>query len=189
VSGFRRVGERTVHQGHIWSVAVSNFEAPDGTVFARDIVRSPGAVGVVPLLFDPEGVASVVLVEQYRPALEREVLEIPAGMRDVAGEPPETTAIRELAEEVGLRAQTLDPLTVIVPSPGMSDATTHLYLATGCEAVADSRQGPEEEAMRVLHLPLSEAVDLVRDGTIVDAKSVVGLLLAAERLRHGDLIG
>ncbi|MGA0230057.1 MAG: ADP-ribose pyrophosphatase, partial [Ilumatobacteraceae bacterium] len=92
MSGFRRVGERTVHQGHIWSVAVANFEAPDGTVFVRDIVRSPGAVGVVPLLFDPEGVASVVLVAQFRPALEREVLEIPAGMRAVAGEPPETTA-------------------------------------------------------------------------------------------------
>lgn len=185
---FRRVGERTVHQGYIWSVAVSEFEAPDGSRFERDIVRSPGAVGVVPLLFDPEGVASVVLVEQYRPALEREVLEIPAGMRDVVGEPPETTAMRELAEEVGLRARNLEALTVIVPSPGMSDATTHLYLATGCEAVADSRQGPEEEAMRVFHLGLNEAVELVRDGSIVDAKSVVGLLLASERLQHGDRI-
>ncbi len=185
---FRRVGERTVHQGYIWSVAVAEFEAPDGSRFERDIVRSPGAVGVVPLLFDPEGVASVVLVEQYRPALEREVLEIPAGMRDVVGEHPETTAVRELAEEVGLRARNLEALTVIVPSPGMSDATTHLYLATGCEAVADSRQGPEEEAMRVLHLALSEAVELVRNGSIVDAKSVVGLLLASERLQHGDRI-
>jgi nudix-type nucleoside diphosphatase (YffH/AdpP family) len=188
VAAFRRVGERTVHQGYIWSVAVSEFEGPDGSRFERDIVRSLGAVGVVPLLFDPEGVASVVLVEQYRPALEREVLEIPAGMRDVEGEPPETTAMRELAEEVGLSARNLEALTVIVPSPGMSDATTHLYLATGCEAVADSRQGPEEEAMRVLHLALSEAVDLVRDGSIVDAKSVVGLLLASERLQHGDRI-
>ncbi len=187
MSEFRRVGERTAHQGHIWSVSVAQFESPAGEAFERDIVRSPGAVGVVPLLFDPEGVASVVLVEQYRPALEREVLEVPAGMRDVAGEAPEETARRELAEEVGLSARSIDPLTVIVPSPGMSDATTHLFLATGCEPVPDSRQGPEEQEMRVVHIPLSEAVDLVRAGSIVDAKSAVGLLLAADRLHRGDL--
>ena len=80
-----------------------HFEAPDGRAFERDIVRSPGAVAVVPLLFDAEGMPSVVLVRQYRPPFDRYVLEIPAGMRDVPDEPPELTADRELVEEAGLR--------------------------------------------------------------------------------------
>lgn len=187
MSRFRRVDERGVHRGHIWSVVVARFAGPDGIEFERDIVRSPGSVAVVPILFDPEGVASVVLVEQYRPALDTAVIEVPAGMRDVPGEPPEVTARRELAEEVGLRAGVLQPLTVIIPSPGMSDAMTHLYLASDCERVDDARQGPEEEAMTVLHIPLVEATEMVRAGRIVDAKSVVGILLASDRLRRGDL--
>jgi len=96
--GFRLVGEREVHQGHLWNVVVGTFDGPDGTTFERDLVRSPGAVGIVPVLFDPEGMPSVVLVRQYRPALDGALTEIPAGMRDVEGEPPETTARRELAE-------------------------------------------------------------------------------------------
>ena len=64
MSGFRHLGDRQVHQGHIWSVAVGTYEAPDGSTFERDIVRSPGAVAAVPLLFDAEGNASVVLVRQ-----------------------------------------------------------------------------------------------------------------------------
>ena len=68
---FRRIGEREVHQGYVWRVVVAEFEAPDGERFQRDIVRSPGAVGIVPLIFDAEGNASVLLVEQYRPPYER----------------------------------------------------------------------------------------------------------------------
>ena len=85
-------------------------------------MRSPGAVGVVPILFDAEGKPSVVLVRQYRAALDAELLEIPAGMRDVEGEPPEITARRELAEEVGLAAGRLELLTVFHNSAGMTDA-------------------------------------------------------------------
>ena len=85
-SGFRHLGDRQVHEGHIWRVVVADFESPDGRRFQRDIVRSPGAVAAVPLVFDAEGNPSVVLVRQYRPAYDRELLEIPAGMRDVAGE-------------------------------------------------------------------------------------------------------
>ena len=129
--GFRRVGEREVHQGHVWRVVVADFTGPDGEHFARDIVRSPGAVGVVPLVFDAEGNPSVVLVEQYRPPYERRILEIPAGMRDVPGEPPEETARRELIEEAGLAPGRLDLLTEFYPSPGMTDSVCTVYLATG----------------------------------------------------------
>ena len=82
---FRHLGDREVHQGYHWRVVVADFEDPDGQSFQRDVVRSLGAVAAVPLLFDAEGNPSVVLVEQWRPTYDRAILEIPAGMRDVAG--------------------------------------------------------------------------------------------------------
>ena len=166
----------------MWHVAVAEFSAPDGTLFRRDIVRSPGAVGIVPLLFDPE--PSVVLVSQYRPPYDMTVIEIPAGMRDVDGEDTQAVARRELQEEVGLAAGDLHRLGEIYPSPGMTDSVTTLYLATGCTAVAADRQGPEEEHMEILHVPFTEALDMVDRGEIRDAKSVAGLLLAERHLRR-----
>lgn len=188
-AAFRRVDERTVHQGHIWHVAVAEFESPTGERFVRDVVRSPGAVGVVPVLFDAEGVASVVLVRQYRPVLDAWLLEIPAGMRDVPGELPKTTAARELAEEAGFAAGHLELLTTFHPSAGMTDATTHVFLATKLVPVKSDRQGPEEEAMHVVHVPLARAVADVHAGQISDAKTVIGLLLADARLREADGTG
>jgi 8-oxo-dGTP pyrophosphatase MutT (NUDIX family) len=186
VNGFRRTGERTVHEGHVWNLVVAEFEAPDGATFARDIVRSPGAVGVLPLVFDAEGNPSVVLVSQYRPPYERVIIEIPAGMRDIDGEDTAEVARRELIEEAGLEAGELDLLTEILPSPGMTDSVTTLYLATECTPVPHDRHGPEEEHMELLHLPLADAVAMVEQGEITDAKSVVSLLLADRRLRRSD---
>jgi ADP-ribose pyrophosphatase len=183
---FRHLGDREVHQGHIWRVVVADFEDPDGHPFQRDIVRSPGAVAAVPLLFDAEGNPSVVLVEQWRPTYGRAILEVPAGMRDVPDEPAETTARRELVEEAGLDCARLDLLTEIYPSPGMTDSTTMIYLATGCTPVARELQGPEEQHSRLVHLPLSDAVAMVVDRRIADAKSVAGLLLTDLRLRAHD---
>ncbi len=186
MAAFRRLTEERVHQGYIWHVSRAEYEAPDGTRFARDIVRSPGAVGVVPLVFDAEGNPSVVLVSQYRPPYEHSVVEIPAGMRDIEGEDTAEVARRELVEEAGLDAGELVLLTEIYPSPGMTDSVTSIYLATGCTPVAADRQGPEEEHMELVHLPLSDAISMVERGEIVDAKTVVGLLLAERRLHAGD---
>jgi 8-oxo-dGTP pyrophosphatase MutT (NUDIX family) len=181
-SAFRALGERPVYEGHLWRVVVGSFEGPDGDRFERDIVRSPGAVGIVPVLFDPEGTPSVVLVRQYRAALGQELVEIPAGMRDVDGEPPGETAHRELAEEVGLAAERLDLLTVFHNSAGMTDAATYVFLATGLTPVPASAHGPEEEAMVALQVPLAEAVTDVARGAITDAKTVIGILLTERRL-------
>jgi ADP-ribose pyrophosphatase len=186
VAWFRRIGDQDIYQGHIWRVVVSEFEDPGGERFQRDIVRSPGAVAAVPLVFDAEGNPSVVLLAQYRPAYERELVEIPAGMRDVDGEPPEETARRELAEEVGLMPGRLDLLIQLVPQPGMSDGTTMVYLATECSPAPTQPHGPEEEHARTLHVPLADAVTMVERGEITDAKSVAGLLLTERRLRSGD---
>lgn len=183
---FRRIEERQVHQGHVWRVVVADFVAPDGEPFTRDIVRSPGAVGVVPIVFDVEGTPTVVLVRQYRPAHEREILEIPAGMRDVPGEPPELTGRRELVEEAGLDADELHHLIDFYPSPGLTDSVCNVFLATGCREVPNALHGPEEAHMEVVRVALAEAVRMVERGEIRDAKTVIGLLLAERRLAAGD---
>lgn len=166
----------------MWNVAIGTFEAPNGEVFERDIVRSPGAVGVVPLLYR-DGVATVVFVRQYRPPLDRVVLEIPAGIRDVPDEPTEVTAARELAEEVGLQAARLEYLTHYYTSAGMTDSILHLYLATELSAVPAKAHGPEEEHMEMVELPLAEAVAMIVRGEIHDAKTVIGLLLVDRQLK------
>ncbi len=187
MTGFRHLGDSLVHQGYIWHVAVASFEAPDGTRFERDIVRSPGAVAAVPLIFDAEGNPSVVFVRQYRGAYDEYVLEIPAGMRDVPDEPTETTARRELIEEVGLSAGRLEALTQFYPSAGMTDSVLHLFLATDLTVVPQQLHGPEEKHLEVVHIPFGEALEMVERGKICDAKSIIGLLLVARRLERGDL--
>jgi 8-oxo-dGDP phosphatase len=180
---FRRVGERLAHQGHIWKVVVADFEAPDGTPFVRDIVRSPGAVGVIPLLVGEDGELSVVMVRQWRAPLEQDVWEIPAGMRDVPGEPPEDTARRELIEEVGYEAGSLAKLTALHPSGGLTDSVTHIFVARDLNAVPRDVHGPEEEASIVGIFSLETALSMIDSGEITDAKTVVGMLLVDRHYR------
>ncbi len=183
--GFHHLGDRPVYQGYIWKVVTAEFRDPTGEKFTRDIVRSPGAVGVVPILRDANGSVTVVLLRQYRAAFDDYVVEIPAGMRDVEGEDPEVTASRELLEETGYRVGTLDLLHCFYPSPGMTDAVLHVFL--GRDLVQDVRtgHGPEELDMEVLHVPLDRAVEMAVAGEIRDAKSVIGLLLAHRVLADG----
>ena len=181
--GFRRLADTEVHQGYIWRVVVADFEAPDGSRFRRDIVRSPGAVAVIPVIVGDDGQVSVVLVSQYRPPYERQLIEIPAGMRDVAGEPPEQTGRRELAEEAGLEAGQMTHLIDMLPSPGLTDSVTTIYMATDCTPVERNLHGPEEQHSELIEVPLSTAVEMIERGEIADAKSVVGLLLTERRLR------
>lgn len=184
-AGFRHHGDSLVHSGYVWDVVVADYESPDGERFQRDIVRSPGAVGIVALV-PPDGDDSTVrvaLVAQYRPPYDEAVIEIPAGIRDVEGEPITETARRELIEEAGLDAGTVVPLTELYPSPGMTDSVTSIVLATDCRRVGRDVHGPEEQRMQLLEIPLDDAVEMVERGDIVDAKSVAGLLLTERRLR------
>jgi ADP-ribose pyrophosphatase len=184
VSGFKHLGDRLVHQGYVWRVAVGAFEDPDGEPFTRDIVRSPGAVAAVPLRFRGDGTPYVTLVSQYRAPLDRTVVEIPAGMRDVADEPTDVTAMRELVEEVGLVPGRLEHLTDFHPSVGMTDAVLSIFLATDLTEVDRDTHGPEEAHMEVLEVDLADAVEMVVRGEIHDAKTVIGLLLTERRLRE-----
>jgi ADP-ribose pyrophosphatase len=183
VTGFRHLGDVQVHQGYVWNVVLADFEAPDGSTFRRDVVRSPGSVGVVPLVFDAEGQPSVVLVSQYRPPYERSIIEIPAGMRDVPDEPAVECGRRELVEEAGLQAGEMHLLLEMMPSPGMTDSICSIFLATDCTPVERALHGPEEQHSELLHVPLVDALAMIERGEISDAKTVTGLLLTERRLR------
>jgi ADP-ribose pyrophosphatase len=152
-------------------LVAATFQAPDGVTFQRDLIRHPGAVAIVPVDGD-----DVVLVRQYRPALDRLLLEIPAGTRDVPDEPPLACAVRELAEEIGATAATIEHLTTYAVAPGVSSEEMHVFVARGLTFGAVAADGPEEQAMTIERVALSSVVDLVRSGEIVDAKTIIGLL-------------
>jgi ADP-ribose pyrophosphatase len=170
---FRKLGETEVHRSSLIRVASARFEGPDGSQFERDIVHHPGAVVVVPLTSEE----TVLMVRQYRAAVDSDLLEVPAGKRDVAGEATEVTAARELAEEVGRQARRLELLARFYNSPGFSDELSWLYLAQDLTAVPEDRQGAEEQHMTVEEVPLADVPAMIRSGQIVDAKSIIGLSL------------
>ncbi len=171
--GFSLVAENEIYRGDVITVVTGEFLTPEGKTITRDIVRHPGAVSVVPVDGD-----EIVLVRQYRAAAGREILEIPAGKRDVEGEPPETAAIRELEEEVGFTTGRLVELSRFYNSVGFSDEYSYVYLATDLQPVPTDRQGPEEHHMTIERLALEEVGAAITDGRIEDAKTVIGLLAA-----------
>jgi ADP-ribose pyrophosphatase len=154
---------REVFRGRLIRVVVEDW--PEGE---REIVHHPGAAAIV--AFDGD---DVVLVRQLRQSIRAEMLEIPAGVLDVDGEPPLDCAIRELREETGYVAASVVPLGAIHPSPGFSDERIDLF--TG-QATAD---GDPEEEIDVVRMPFTAALRAVGDGTITDGKTVAALLLAA----------
>jgi 8-oxo-dGTP pyrophosphatase MutT (NUDIX family) len=175
--GFAQLSETEVFKGHIITVTQGTFRGPDGSTFTRDIVRHPGAVAVVALLGD-----DLVLVRQYRAPIDAALLELPAGIKDNHGEAPADTAQRELIEETGYRAGTIEPLIRFVNSAGFTDEEMEIFLATDLTEVGASLQGIEEQHMTVERVPLDRAPELIASGELRDAKSVIGVLVALRRL-------
>jgi ADP-ribose pyrophosphatase len=169
----RPLGAETVYSGWLIEVRVERFRHPDGEEVTREIVRHRGAVGIV--AHDGE---RVWLVRQPRETVETDLLEIPAGRLDVEGESPLEAAQRELAEEVGLGAESWEPILSFYTSAGFTDERVHLFRATGLhEASAESG---EHERIEIVPWPLArleEAIVECRDG-----KTLIGLLWLARRL-------
>jgi len=166
------------YDGRIWSVVTESVRLPDGMVVERDIVDHPGAVGIVALDSDDR----VLLIRQYRQPVGGYLFELPAGLRDVAGEHPLATAQRELMEEAGYSAASWHVLVDFFNSPGGSTEAFRCYLARDLVEVDGGRPrtGEAEEA----HLPrawmdLDAAVDLVLRGALHNPTTVTGLLAAA----------
>jgi ADP-ribose pyrophosphatase len=178
VPAFRVVETTTLCEAGFLTLERRRVQGPDGEEFDRHVVRHPGAVVVVPL--DDE--RNALMVRQYRVAAERALLELPAGKRDVPGEPPETTAARELEEEIGRRAGAIRPLCEFFNSPGFTDEYTYVFLASELVETERAAVSVEERAMTVESVPLGRVDDLVASGEIVDGKSIIGLLLARQLL-------
>ncbi len=164
------LGSRRVYEGHIVNLRVDEVELPSGRRALREIVEHRGAVAVVPVI-DKD----VVLVRQFRGAADRVLLEIPAGTME-PGETAEACLQRELAEEIGMRAGQVDHVLTFYPSPGFLTEVVHVYVA---RALTPQRLQAEEEDLAVVRVPLAQARALVLAGEIVDAKSIIGLLLAS----------
>jgi ADP-ribose pyrophosphatase len=175
---FRFLGERERYAGSFIRLVTGTFLDPAGFTFERDLVRHTGAVCIVPLEAD----GSVIMLRQYRGAIDQTVLEIPAGKLDVPGEELETAARRELLEETGCTADSLTDLGAFYNSPGFTDERTTCYLAEGLVHLDREFHGIEEEYMTLEAIPLADLWRLQRDGELVDGKSLIALALAERHL-------
>jgi ADP-ribose pyrophosphatase len=173
-----RLGSRLVHDGRIVHLSVDTVRFPDGSTGELELIRHAGASAVLPLLGSPgEEDPDILLLRQYRYASGGYLYEVPAGMPDEPGEPWEVCAARELEEETGWKARSLRKMTRIYTTPGFTDEVIHLFLAWELEE--GDGELDDDEFIDVVRVPLSTALEWVREGRIVDGKSVATLLYAA----------
>jgi len=166
---------RPVYDGRLVKLSVDSVTLPNGVIAELEIVRHPGGAAVVAL----DDRNRVCLLWQYRYASGGWLWELPAGKLD-PGESPDTTAARELEEEAGIRAGRLEWLGSMIPTPGYCNEVVHLYLARDLVRVPAA---PEEHELFEVHwVPYELALGQVYDGTIRDAKTMLGLTLCASRL-------
>ncbi len=169
MAGETTIASTRVFEGRLIHVRVDTVRMPDGSEHRREVVEHPGAVAIVPVL--PGG--EFVLVRQYRHAIGRHTLELPAGTRET-GEEPRETAIRELREETGYRAGDMQELIRFFVSPGWADEELIIYLAT---SITPGRDQPEQdEDLLVVTVHPGEVTTRIAAGDIVDSKTIVGLL-------------
>ncbi len=159
-----------VFGGRVIKVFTEQVRLPDGRTAHWERVAHPGAVGMVPLLED----GTVLMLRQYRHAVREVLLEIPAGKLD-RGESPLQCAVRELAEEVGRKADRMVELAEFYNSPGYSDERFYLYLATGLTEAHGRAE--DDEFLEPAPVRIGDAADLIASGVIRDAKSIIGLAM------------
>lgn len=158
-----------IYKGKVVTLKVDSIEEADGTKYKREIVAHPGAVVMIPVADD----GKLLLVKQWRQPTGKTLVELPAGTLE-AGEPPDACAERELQEEIGYKPAKLTSLGGFFSAPGFCTEYLHLFLAEGL--TPDRKQGDEDEHIEVLPTTLEEALQLIENGTICDAKSVAGIL-------------
>lgn len=168
---------RRVYAGRVISVDLDTVRFPDGSTGTLEMVRHPGASAIIPFLSDPAGEdPQILLVKQFRHAADGFIYEVPAGKLD-DGEDPAVCAARELREETGCTAASLEHLTTIYTTPGFTDERIHIYLAHGLTRGEVAHE--HDEFMTVETMSISRALTMIRDGEIDDAKTVIAILYAA----------
>lgn len=172
----RIVSRRLLARGSRFDFDEVTVAGPDGAERTRQYVRHPGAVCVIPIRRGDSGLR-IVMVRNYRAAIDAWLLELPAGTLE-PGESPDACGARELAEETGYRASVLKPLGRFHTSPGLSDELMWLFAAEGLEFVGQHLD--DGETLDVEELPLADAITLARKGGLTDGKSILGLLLAQD---------
>ena len=177
---FSTASSETLYTGKIFALRRDQVRMPGGKVVTREVVEHFGAVAV--LAMDDDG--NIPLVYQYRHAFGRRLWELPAGLLDVDGEAAHLTAARELREEAGLQAGTWRVLVDLDSTPGFSDESVRVYLATGLSEVDRPEAHDEEADMTLQWYPLDEATRKVLSGEIVNAIAVAGIL-AAQAVTNG----
>jgi ADP-ribose pyrophosphatase len=176
-SSARILRHERVYEGTVLDLDVDEVEEPGGVHGRREIVRQRGSVATLPVHHD----GRVVLVRQYRYAVDAMVWELPAGRRD-PGETAEEGARRELEEEVGLRPGLLEPLLVFWTTPGFCDEVMHLFRATALQTIPARPEADEQ--IEAAAFTLEAALEMIRRGEIREGKTLVALLLEAERRRR-----
>lgn len=167
----------SVYRGAFFEVFKDQIRRPDGKTAVREYIRHPGAVMMVPLLDEH----TVILVRQFRYAVGRHFIEVPAGKME-PGEEPLATAKRELIEECGYEAASWQHLTTLHPCIGYSNERIEVYLARDLRHVGN---GPDDgEFLEVLPTPVDQALEWVRQGKITEIKAIIGLMWL-ERLLKG----
>jgi len=169
------VASEDLYRGRIFTVTLDTVREGGGE-YTREVVRHPGSAAIVAVHDD----RTVSLVRQYRHPAVKYLLEIPAGSRD-AFESPEECAARELEEEMGLVAESWEKLSEFFVSPGFCGEKMWVYLATD---LTETKASPEDdENLELVRLPFASALEMIEAGEIEDAKTIIGLSLAAARMR------
>lgn len=171
--------EKTIHSKRIYNGRIINLRVdevilPNGKKTIREIMEHPGAVAIVPLLSDKR----VILIEQFRKAVERIILEIPAGKLE-RGETPLSCAKRELVEETGYQAGKLKKIISFYPSPGFTTEIIHIFVATNLKRQYKKMNLDEDEFLEIKIVKLNKAIEYIEQGKIKDSKTIIGLLLTA----------
>ena len=165
---------KMIYDGRVIKVSIDTVDLPNGMRIPLEIVRHPGGAAVVAL----DAQNRVCVLRQYRHAAGGYIYELPAGKLE-PGEPPEATIKRELVEEAGVNAAHWQSLGTYFSSPGVFTEVIHLYLATGLEAVAARPEA--DEVFEIEWWPLNQAMERARNGELVDAKTIIGILRAGSR--------
>lgn len=169
----KTISSDIIYQGKVVTLRVDQVALADGSTASREVVVHAGAAAVLAVNKNRE----VYFVRQYRKAVEKELLEIPAGKLD-PGETALACAERELAEETGLVAKEMRLLTTVYTSPGFTSEKISIFLATGLKT-AGAAHPDEGELLTVQKIPFNHALQMVQSGEITDAKTCLALLLAA----------